>query len=387
MIAKILSSSASFAAVRYNTDKVDLGLGELMVARNFGALEHLSDLRPQDYINYFKLLAAGNSRISKPQFHAVISTDGKSASASELSVLAERWLENMGYGKNPYLVVFHGDTDHHHVHLVSCRVDREGKKISSGFERIRAVAALNGLLGIDAERVCKKDIDSALAYRFSTPAQLKLLLEEKGYGLREVDGKLELFRYGRVLGEIELNLINSRLMASDKKRALQLKQIFLKYLPAHSARLFRVPVSDYRSGSPLQYTSDFAAFAAKKLGIEVVFHSAEGKLLYGYTIIDHVGQQVFKGSEVMALKEMLTIGASHEATEMKPVDHFDVLPVDKQLIFGSDPGVFGEHRDAIMAAEPGVDDLAPLDLKDDIDDEAILGRNRARKGKARTNTR
>ena len=86
MIIKILSSSASFSAVRYNTDKIDRGMGELMVARNFGALDHLSGIRPQDYINYFKLLAAGNSRISKPQFHAVISADGKSASAWELSV-------------------------------------------------------------------------------------------------------------------------------------------------------------------------------------------------------------------------------------------------------------------------------------------------------------
>ena len=387
MIVKILSSSASFAAVRYNTDKVERGIGELMVARNFGALNHLADLRPQDYINYFKLLAAGNSRVSKPQFHAVISADGKSSSAAELSELAERWLERMGYGKNPYLIVFHGDTDNHHVHLVSCRIDREGKKISSGFERIRAVAALNALQGIDAELICKKDIESALDYRFSTAAQFKLLLENKGYGFREVYRKVELFRYGRVLGEIDISLINSRLKALDKKRANQLKQIFFKYLPAHSPRLFPVAISDYRSVSPARYTSDFAIFAAKTLGIEFFFHSAEGKFPYGYTIIDHAGQQVFKGSEVMSLKEMLSVGASYEAAELKPVDQFDVLSMGKNGIEEFVTGNINELLEEILAAEPGADYLAPLDLKDDIDDEAILGRNRARKGKARTNTR
>jgi hypothetical protein len=384
MIVKILSSSASFAAVRYNTNKVDRGKGELMLARNFGALDHLSGIRPQDYINYFKLLATGNSRVSKPQFHAVISADGKSYSAAELSVLAEQWLDKMGYGKNPYLIIFHGDTDHPHVHMVSCRVDREGKKISSGFERIRAVAALNALQGIDAELVCKKDIDSALAYRFSTIAQFRLLLEKKGYGHREFDGKLELFRFGKVLGDVDVNLIHSRLSALDKKRATQLRKIFCKYLPAHSPRLVPVAVSDYRSGSPLQYTSDFAVFAAKKLRVEIVFHSAEGKLPYGYSIIDHSGQQVFKGSEVMALKELLSTKGSSHSFEVERMDRLDVLLVGKQVAEEINPGNVAEIPDEILAAETGADDLTPLDLKDDIDDEAVLGRNRARKGKANT---
>lgn len=387
MIVKILSSSASFAAVRYNTDKVDRGLGELMVARNFGALDHLSDLRPQDYINYFKLLASGNSRVSKPQFHAVISAEGKSVSASQLSVLAEAWLGKMGYGKNPYLIVFHGDTGHHHVHLVSCRVDREGKKISSGFERIRAVASLNALQGIDTEQICKKDIDSALSYRFSTLAQFKLLLEKKGYGHREVEGKLELFRFGKVLGNIELNLINSRLSALDKKRATQLRKIFCRYLPAYSAGLVPVSVSDYRSVSSLAYTSDFAVFAAKKLGVEIVFHNAEAKLPYGYTIIDHGGRQVFKGSEVMPLKEVLSFGVSNYTSEVMGFDSFESLPEGKRMAQELDLSSVAELPDEILVAESGVGYLAPLDLKDDIDDEAILGRNRARKGMARTNTR
>jgi len=387
MIVKILSSSASFAAVRYNTDKVERGMGELMVAKNFGALDHLTNLRPQDYINYFKLLATGNSRVSKPQFHAVISADGKSYSDAELSVLAEQWLDKMGYGKNPYLIIFHGDTDHSHVHLVSCRIDREGKKISSGFEWIRAVAALNALQGNDAELVCKKDIDSGLAYRFSTLAHFKLLLEKKGYGHRELDGKLELFRYGKVLGNVAVNLINSQLSAFDKKRAVQLKKIFLKYLPAHSPRLVPVAVSDYRSGSTLQYTSDFAVFAAKKLGVEIVFHSAQGKLPYGYTIIDHSSQQVFKGSEVMALKEMLSTKDSSHSFEVERMDRLDVSPVGKQVFGEFNSGNVAEIPDEILAAETGADYLTPLDLKDDIDDEAVLGRNRARKAMARTNTR
>jgi hypothetical protein len=54
MIVKILSSSATFNGVSYNTNKVDRNKGELMKVANFGPLQGLSTLRPQDYINYFQ---------------------------------------------------------------------------------------------------------------------------------------------------------------------------------------------------------------------------------------------------------------------------------------------------------------------------------------------
>jgi len=56
MIVKILTSSASFNGVSYNTNKVDRNKGELMKVANFGPLQGLGTLRPQDYINYLKLV-------------------------------------------------------------------------------------------------------------------------------------------------------------------------------------------------------------------------------------------------------------------------------------------------------------------------------------------
>ena len=41
MIVKILSSSASFDGVSYNTGKINKGKGELMKVKNFGALQGL----------------------------------------------------------------------------------------------------------------------------------------------------------------------------------------------------------------------------------------------------------------------------------------------------------------------------------------------------------
>src|SRR5476649_2786039 len=149
MIVKILPAKPTFSGVNYNTNKVDRNKGELMKVANFGPLQGLGKLRPQDYVNYLKMVSAQNKNISKPQFHAVISAKGKSYDKHALTKIAVAWLKEMGYSSQPYLIVYHKDTDNNHVHMVSTRVDRDGIKIPSDFEHRRAVKNINKVLGYD----------------------------------------------------------------------------------------------------------------------------------------------------------------------------------------------------------------------------------------------
>jgi len=128
MIVRILSNSATFNGVSYNTDKVDSGKGELMQAANFGALHGLDEWKPEDYKNYFKMISGVNKRVTGPQFHAVISAKGKEYNKQDLTLIAGQWLEQMGYSKQPFLIVSHNDTENNHVHIVSTRIGRDGKK-------------------------------------------------------------------------------------------------------------------------------------------------------------------------------------------------------------------------------------------------------------------
>ncbi|MGO3653104.1 MAG: relaxase/mobilization nuclease domain-containing protein, partial [Sphingobacterium sp.] len=137
MIVKILKKSATFKAVRYNTGKVEKDRGELLLAKNFGLLQGLENLRPQDYINYLEAVSARSSRTKYPQFHIAISTKGRSHSKEELADIAQKWMDGMGYGQQPYLLIYHKDTANNHVHLVSTRVGRDGKKISDRYEKLR----------------------------------------------------------------------------------------------------------------------------------------------------------------------------------------------------------------------------------------------------------
>jgi hypothetical protein len=290
MIVKILSSSASFSGVRYNTNKIEAGRGELMLVKSFGAMQGISGLRPEDYRNYLKMVSATNKAVKNPQFHAAISAEGRSCDKQALTAIALQWVEKMGYGEQPFLVVFHSDTKNNHVHLVSTRIDRRGKKINSGFENIRAIHNLNQYLGIDEKHSTKQDIENALAYAVSTRAQFKMVLEEQNYRLTEKNGMLNLIKFGKILGSVSLSAINEILdkICIIAHRKKQVAALLHKYAPQYN-------------------TAELSGYLKQKHGIVLMFHAKDGKRPYGYSVIDHKGKAVYKGGEIMPLTTLLEL--------------------------------------------------------------------------------
>lgn len=314
MIVKIIPPKANrtLGAVTYNTSKIEKNKGELMKVANFGTLQAFQTLRPQDYIHYLQMVNNQNRHIKKPQFHVVISAKQKLYDKSTLTEIGEQWMKEMGYAGQPYLIVFHKDTDHNHVHIVSTRIDKDGKKIDAAYEYRRAQKGMNKVLGYDF----------AFQYRFSTRAQFLMLLENQGYPGRDPDEKK----------------INERIESyvTDKVRAEMIKQIFKGHLEQR----------------------DFEKILHERYRIDLVFHSSEGKTPYGYSIIDHEGKQVFKGSEVMPLKTLLLVPERNAS---------------------------GDHIQAPITEPPVY--IPPVWIADDVDDQQILGMKRRRQKKARTNTR
>jgi hypothetical protein len=317
MIVRILSRSASFGGVRYNTNKMDKGKGELMKTANFGPSLAMGHQRPEDYKNYMKMLSAQNKRVKGPQFHAAISAKGRSYDKAALTEIAIQWLGAMGYAEQPYLIVFHNDTENNHVHIVSARVDRNGKKINSDFENIRALQNLDKVLGIDEKHGARQEIEKASAYNFSTKAQFMMILESRGYVLKETGDKLEVIKFGVRQAEIELLKVGERInnYKPDLKRRAQIKAMFSKYAGIYDTSLKpkTIPLPGNYQQVTKGYTSDFAVYLKEKLGLELFFHSKDDKMPYGYSIIDHSGKTVFKGSEIIALKELLNIAANKNA--------------------------------------------------------------------------
>ena len=401
MIVKFLSKSASFKGVSYNTRKIDKNKGELMKVSGFGPLQGINGLRPKDYINYLKAVSAQNPRVKLPQLHVAISTTGRSHSGEQLTEIAEQWLKEMGYGDQPYLIIFHKDTANNHVHVVSTRVDKQGKKISSAYEKLRAMTALHRVMKLDEVEQAKADLVVALSYNFCTKAQFMLLLEAKGYAVREFDGKLQLIRSAKVVHEFNASLVTDQMKSYvfPEMRQKQMTAIFLRYAALYNTILVQdvVPLPGGLEKKGAGYHSDFSIYLKEAFGWELIFHGQPGKPAYGYTIIDHDQKQVFKGKQVMDLKELLAYEAPAKPVLLSPVS--DPIPLSS-VVAGSYDALFPDDNIAgkfpissecrlEAFADQGTTLYAPItiSISDDVDDEAIHGRNRQRKRQARTNTR
>ncbi|SDL86839.1 Relaxase/Mobilisation nuclease domain-containing protein [Daejeonella rubra] len=408
MIVKILNKSAAFKGVSYNTSKVEKDKGELMKVQNFGAIQGLDYLRPQDYINYLEAQSARSTRTKFPQFHAVISAEGRSHSKEQLSHIGEQWLTGMGYGDQPYLLIFHKDTKNNHIHMVTTRVGKDGRKIPDAFEKIKSYQVLNRILGVDENRAAKAQVEKALTYSFSTRAQFMMISEAQGYAVTLSATDYKISKFGKELAQIPIKKVDERIAdhQKNKERISQLRAIIEKYRLKVNPAIYSITrdLPGGRTKTVSGYSSKLAEMLKAKFGVQILFHAKDDKPPYGYTILDHVGKAVFKGSEVMSLKEFIDPlqprikqEASPEFSEiMKEISQDNLAFYEEALNEYSSEGRNPDEFHALNA-EPSADQYdtgisvglpeLQIDISDDIDDEAIPGRNRRKKRKSITNNR
>lgn len=382
-----------------------------MKVQNFGVLQALDHLRPQDYINYLSAQSARSPRTKFPQFHAVISAKGKSHGKEQLTHIAELWLKGMGYGDQPYLLIFHNDTKNNHLHIVTSRVGKDGRKIPDAYEKIKSYKVLNQVLGMDENRAAKAQVEKALTYRFSTRAQFMMILEAQGYALTLSSAHYKLCKFGKEITQIPLTKVDERVVnyQKDKERISQLRAIFEKYR-LNTDPVIYVLSHNFPGGGAktlIGYSSKLADLMKEKFGVQILFHSKDNKPPYGYTILDHATKAVLKGGEIMSLKEFITPAHLEANEETKPEAFFQSeeivkqqfqnhLDFDKETFFeypvadrnseADTPGDFNPSTDSCNEGPVVLPELQ-IDIADDIDDEAIHGRNRRKKRQARTNTR
>lgn len=321
MIIKIMASAGSgFPGVNYNDKKINEGKGELMKMKNFPSFIN-EDRSKQQVQDYLKAISNGNKKVLKPQFHAMISTKFQEHSKEELTKIAEDFMDEMGYGKQPFIIIHHNDTENNHVHIVTTRVDKEtGKKINDSYEKLKAQQALSDTLeklyGIKSD----EKLNRLLNYKISSLNQLETLLNRNGYKLRKNatdEQYLTILRNG----VIQQTLFENRLILdnkNDKNRTKQLRAILSKYKNIYSNKVFRVedfrkqegmlPEEKLKEKDQLVPKIEFESELQKKLrdvfGIDIVFHHKDKYQPFGYTLIDHKTGTVYKGSEIMKLNEL-----------------------------------------------------------------------------------
>lgn len=318
MIVKILGSAGTnFQGIRYNDKKVEKGNGELMLMKNFPSF--LNGDNSQKQIRDYLKSVSKNEKVKKPQFHAVVSTKFQSHTKEELTKIASELMQEMGYGSQPFIVIFHSDTENNHVHIVSTRVDKHtGKKINDSYERLKAQKALAKSLEKHFGLNPLESLEKLLNYSYGSISQLEMLLERSGFRLTKNtndENAFAILKNGVQLKTLSGNQI-SFTPSSDRTRSVQLKAILSKYRNLCSNMVFKVedkraPLStmpeekhkvDWRP--EIEFESELQKKLRDIFALDIVFHHKDWQKPFGYSIIDHKSGAVFKGSEVMKMNEL-----------------------------------------------------------------------------------
>jgi len=139
MLAKISSGKSVFGVLAYNKIKVDDEHAKVLFGQKmFDSPDGKFSVK--DCMDSFYPYLANKGRTEKTVFHASLNPDPKDIISDEqLSGIAQAYMQKLGYGNQPYIVLKHSDIKREHLHIISLRVDETGKKINDSYEVARSM--------------------------------------------------------------------------------------------------------------------------------------------------------------------------------------------------------------------------------------------------------
>ncbi|GAB6013511.1 conjugal transfer protein MobB [Viscerimonas tarda] len=333
MIAKISSSNNLYGALSYNQNKVEDKHAQVIFSNKM--------IEPKDgnfdistCLLSFENYLLANKRTEKPVIHLSINPDPKDKLSDEqLSEIAQTYMQKMGYGAQPFIVYKHEDIERKHIHIVSVRVDENGRKIDGNFERRRSMDICRdleqkyGLIPADQKQKSQSsllslkpvnykngDIKHQIAnvirpiakdYHFQSLKEYRALLTLYNIGVEEVKGEIGGKEYKGLIysalnkkGEKTGNPFKSSLFgksvgieALEKRMEQSAEIIKSKHLKERSKKVISAVMLTSKR------RADFEGALAKQ-GISVLFRENEQGRIYGATFIDHEQKCVFNGSRL-----------------------------------------------------------------------------------------
>jgi hypothetical protein len=331
MVAKITTGNNLYGALLYNCRKVDEGQAKVLEA-NLLPIPEDGKLNVPACKAIFDawLPAPGSIPTANPVIHISLNPHPDDPLADEqLAVIGREYMERLGYGGQPYLIFKHEDIERQHIHLVSVRVDSEGKLIKDSFERRRSkeiteqlereysLHPAEGQKQTEAWRLSpvdasqgnlKRQIAAVVkpltsTWHFQTMGEYRALLSLYNTGVEEVKGEVH--------GKPYRGLLYSALDGEGNPTGTPLKSSLFGRTVGYDALEKRMAQAAGRVQIAKETTrikvaeairtarteSEFRVSLREK-GIDVVFRRNQEGRLYGSTFIDPANRCVINGSRL-----------------------------------------------------------------------------------------
>ena len=226
----------------------------------------------------------------------------------QLRKIACEYMERMGYGEQPYIVFKHKNISREHPHIVSMRVDEQGRKLPHDFEARRSMEILRDLerkYGLQPSVKGQEltDREGLRNYKCSSYGEFRTLLERFNVSVDERTGTVDGRNYAGIVYDALTGdgygtgtpFKSSKIGKDVGYKALQ------KYYAASKDRLkekgsldrLRQTVKD--AMSPHNTRDEFRQLL-KAESINTVFRINPVGRVYGVTFIDHTNGIVANGS-------------------------------------------------------------------------------------------
>ena len=315
--------------LQYNERKVEEGKAAVVYSQGLD--------NPDKPLESFERYERGSRRCEKMSFHMSVNpsrTDGMTE--DQVVAFTKELMEGLGYGDQPFIIYRHNDINREHYHIVSVRVDKDGRKISDKYEHRHCQELMKELAqkygfsvgkGEKQEEDEKKKnsekvnyqrfdpekgdymkqieelVEQAMKYHFTTGEQFKMLMRQFG-----VDVDYQMVKRQAMMTFAGINPKNGHRCTApipakdlkvpsvdeirqhiedakkekrnkEKQRAANLVRIALKYGKSelHTRRILR------------------------KKNIGMVFSRTKEGKIFGVTFIDHQTRCVFKSSELKGI--------------------------------------------------------------------------------------
>ena len=138
MIAKISATENLGGAIGYNFKKVEKGEASILLAQGLFQNKEGTYTMAEVFAD-MQAVIPEKCRTKKMVFHCSLNPHPDEKLSNEtLTQIAKEYMKALGYGMQPYIVFKHNDIAREHIHIVSLRINGEGKKINDKFEKRRS---------------------------------------------------------------------------------------------------------------------------------------------------------------------------------------------------------------------------------------------------------
>lgn len=331
MVAKISHGSSLFGALSYNQLKVEGEQATILYGNRI--IEPTTDEYSVPLLTRsFEPYLTANRKTESPVIHISLNPAPKdNVSDEQFRQVAQLYMEKLGYGNQPYVVFLHKDIDRRHIHIVSVRVDENGKMLPDNFEHARSMKICRELekqfkltpadkkqqmedLPLKPVRYEEGELKQQLAniirplsrsYHFQSLNEYRALLSIYHVTVDEAKGE----QHGRTYNGLVYAALNEKGEKVSKpfKASLFGKAVGYEALQkqmATSITLIKERKLKERTRATVSLvlsTSGNREEFEKKLlkeGISVVFRQNEAGRIYGVTFIDREAKTVLNGSRL-----------------------------------------------------------------------------------------